>query len=89
MMRHNGSFFTNTRVELDGNSFEGCAFDGCRIVFSGKAPCELIDCTFNNSPFAFEGPAALTVDFLTKMYRVAGPMIEATLQNIRAGRHPG
>ncbi len=85
MLQNRGNRFTRTRVELDGQQFENCTFDSCAIVFKGTGPYNLSGCSFNDCSFNFEGPAALTVKFMTDIYKIAPQLIEGTFDKIRLG----
>ncbi len=56
--------FTGETVELDGRSFEGCRFVGCRIVYRGEAETSLTRNAFEDCTFALEGAASMTMGFL-------------------------
>jgi hypothetical protein len=81
-----GNTFTNTKINLDNQSFENCMFDGCTIVFSGKGPYRLSGCSFNNCQFALDGAAALTVKYLADMHRMNAPFVLDVLKKIRTGQ---
>jgi hypothetical protein len=83
MVQHKGNRFTGARINIDSQRFEDCAFDNCAIVYSGTGPYQLKGCTFTNCSFGFEGPAAMTVQFMTDFYKIAPQMIEATFDKIR------
>jgi hypothetical protein len=85
MIQHKGTRFSRTRVNIDSQRFEDCVFDNCAVVFSATGPYQLGGCTFNNCSFAFEGPAAATVQFMTALYKLAPQMIEGTFDKIRLG----
>jgi hypothetical protein len=61
--------FLNERIELDGRTFRGCTFEGCVLVYSGKAPFGMIDCALNDCDWSFEGSAGLTLDLMAALYR--------------------
>jgi len=77
-------------VLLDGNTFTGCTFRNCRMIFKGMHPVMLGANHFTeNVKWQFDGPAALTVQFMTALYHGAGEggrnIIEKTFENIRRG----
>jgi hypothetical protein len=82
---HQGNTFTNARIELDGQTFENCTFDGCTIVFSGRGPYNLRGCGFNNCQFALDGAAALTVKYLADMHQMGAPFVLDVIKKIRVG----
>jgi hypothetical protein len=83
VLYHQGGMFSNVRVDLDNQTYEGCAFDGCNIVFSGNGPYQLSNCTFNNCRFGFEGAAALTLKFLSDIYKANPHPVEEVFTNVR------
>jgi hypothetical protein len=85
MIQHKRARFSRTRVNIDSQRFEDCVFDNCAIVFSATGPYQLSGCTFNDCSFAFQGPAAATVQFMTDLYKLAPQMIERTFDTIRLG----
>ena len=83
--------FTGQEITLDGNTFTGCTFRNCRVVFRATAPCTLTANSFKeNINWTFDGPAALTVQFMTALYHGMGKggreLIEQTFKNIQGGR---
>jgi hypothetical protein len=83
--------FTGQEVTLDGNTFTGCTFRNCRVVFKAIAPCQMSACHFKeNIEWALEGPAALTIDVLTSLYHGMGEggrqLVERTFDNMRRGK---
>jgi hypothetical protein len=76
-------------VELDGNTFDGCTFNGTILVIGGTDVFSLTNCTFNGFKFAFQGASAQTVNVLGSLYKGGfGQHIEALFQNIRDGVIP-
>ena len=83
--------FTGQEVTLDGNTFTGCTFRNCRVVSKALAPSKLSACHFKeNIQWTLDGPAALTIDFLTNIYHGMGEggrqLVERTFDNIRRGK---
>ena len=81
------STFRGGRVPLDGQRFVRCMFKDAKIVFTGLAPVIMEGCSFENVEWVFEGPAALTVNFLRALYQGGGEggrkLVEATFEQIR------
>ncbi len=65
-MKHQDETFTGD-VELDGNEFENCDFDGALLIYRGGPPPSLSGCGFRDFRFNFDGAAANTVRFLQAM----------------------
>jgi hypothetical protein len=63
-----GRHFAHERVVLGGHRYERCSFVACVLVFDGR-PVELLDNSFEECSWAFEGPAAVTLDFLASLCR--------------------
>lgn len=77
----------NQQIILDGNDYTGCTIRNCRIVYLGVQSFHAAACQFDGCAWAFDGPAARTIDFLKAMYRQEGmrEVIEQTFDNIRNG----
>ena len=56
-------------ILLDGNTFRGCDFSDCEVIYSGGQPPVMTQNQFQNAKFSFQGPAANTVRFLMAMAR--------------------
>ncbi len=88
MARHQGATFTNETVVLDGNEYLNCTFTNCDIVYRGTATVSLDGVTTDNCRWTFEGPAGMTVKFLTALYQGGfSEMVDMTIDNIRRGSH--
>ncbi|MBS3648156.1 hypothetical protein KEU06_05885 [Pseudaminobacter sp. 19-2017] len=78
--------FKDTLVNLDGGTFEGCAFERCTLLFSGLMPPALKSNTFSECKWEFAGPAANTIAFMAALYTGGGEeLVEKTLEEIRKG----
>ena len=84
------STFENTTVSLDGVTFIGCAFRGCKLVFSATAPVSLQSCSFDNCTWEFRGAAGQTLEFLRAMYHGMGAggrqLVETTFGQVRGNK---
>ena len=81
--------FTGERVTLDGNSFEGCGFTNCELVYSGGALPRLSNCRLNNSRFTFVGAASNTINLMAAMHKGGfKEIIEETVITICGGTRP-
>jgi hypothetical protein len=90
-MNYRDQDFDGQEVLLDGSIFTGCTFRNCRLVFKAMAPVGMSACHFKeNVQWAFDGPAALAVEFMAAMYHGCGEggrkLIEETFNEIRRGR---
>jgi len=91
MAEYRDKDFTGQTVQLDDNTFTGCTFRDCTLVFRGSGPLTLNANHFKeNVKWAFAGYAARTIEFMTGIYHGAGEggrqLIEKTFENIRRGR---
>ena len=88
MAQYQGATFTNETVVLDGNDYRNCTFTDCVIVFRGTAAVSMNGVTTNNCRWTFEGPASLTIEFMTALYQAGvTDMLDQTFENIRRGSH--
>jgi hypothetical protein len=63
--------FESQRVLIGGEQYESCTFIDCELVFDGR-PAHLVDNRFESCRWSFEGPAGLTLGFLTTLCHRAG-----------------
>jgi hypothetical protein len=85
MVKNIGNAYTNTKILLDGNSFEGCTFTDCVIEFGATAPVSLVNNKLIRCRWEFVGPAAETIAFLGAVSRDVGPDGERFLLSIFRG----
>lgn len=76
MAHHQGELFRNATVRVDGETYEGCTFDHCQVVFAGTGAFQASHCTFNACVFSFDGPALQTLRFMAAMYRLSSTVVE-------------
>jgi len=81
--------FSEVNVELDFNSFVGCTFSKCKLIYRGLSPVTLKDNNLNDCTYKFDGPAAQAVAFLRDLYASgASQIVEHTLDYIRGNKAP-
>lgn len=70
----NQTFAAGEVVELDGNTFEGCTFSGCHMVFRGLGtPVGFASSIFGqNITWEFAGAASIPVQFLKVLVENTG-----------------
>ena len=86
--QHEGATFINETVVLDGNDYRNCTFTNCELVFRGTASVSLNGINFENCRWTFDGPAGLTINFMTALYQAGmTELIDQTVDNIRRGSH--
>jgi hypothetical protein len=88
-MEHRDTTFRRGEVVLDGDTFIGCSFLECRLVFYSSKPCYLAGCTFDQVAWRVYGSAAETFNFLARLYHSGGEegrrLVEDTFDSIRRG----
>ncbi|WP_158912578.1 hypothetical protein [Caulobacter sp. S45] len=75
--------YNHETVVLDGESFEGCEFRDCRLVYTGEAVPIFDQCRFDNCEWKFEGAAARTLAHLKLVWSVGGKaQVQAHIKEI-------
>ncbi len=69
-MRNDGNTYKDATVDLDGDEFVNCQFDGCTLVYHGGQPPTLTGCGFSNTSIRFDDAAGRTLMF---MQAIANP----------------
>lgn len=65
--------FDGAFVAIDGNTYSGCTFRNCRILYRGSEFGELRSNRFlDGNVWVLEGPAMHTVYYLTALYHSLG-----------------
>jgi hypothetical protein len=83
-----GKVFGTEEVILDGKRFLRCVFKKSTLVFQGKQPVVFSDTTFLDVNWRLDGPAALTINFLSALRNtgdVGRILIDNTLKQIFMG----
>jgi hypothetical protein len=52
------------RILIDDMSFERCRFEHAVLVYTGGAPPQIVDCSFHEVSFEFQGAAGRALSFL-------------------------
>jgi hypothetical protein len=52
------------QILIDDKSFERCKFDKAVLVYTGGAPPQIVDCSFRDVVFEFQGAAGRALAFL-------------------------
>src|SRR5438045_5309205 len=68
IMKFQGQTFRDQDLQLDGNEYESCKMENCRLFFGATAPVDLSNNKIDGSTFVFQGAALLTLGFMTKLY---------------------
>ena len=79
--------FNHESVALDGESFDGCEFRDCRLVYSGGEPPSFVNCRFDGCDWRFEDAAANTLAHLKTVWSVGGKAaVQAMIKDITGAR---
>jgi hypothetical protein len=65
-LEHRGEVLTG-RIRLDDTSFVDCRFRKAVLVYAGLGATRISGCTFEDTTFEFDGPAANALGFLQAM----------------------
>lgn len=60
--------FSNQRVAVDGNRYEGCSFSDCRLVYAGGEMPTFSGCTFRQTNILLDDAADRTAQYLQSLY---------------------
>ncbi len=85
-----GKKFRDVTLQLDGNSFKGCTFTNCQLVFSAITSVGFDECDFKDVSWSFQGPASNAVAFMRVLY-AAGlvELAENIFRHIRGEEQKG
>ena len=64
MAQHSGATFNDAIESMDGNVYDRCIFNRCRIVYSGGSLPMLNNCQFNDCSWTLGDAADGTMVFL-------------------------
>ena len=91
-MKFKDRTFKNEPVNLDNNTYTGCTFNHCEVIYSGGGLPNLTNNSFNECSWIFDGAAARTMQFMTALHNSGGgflQLIDATIDNIRGKKAAG
>lgn len=78
-----GSSFNHDTVSLDGETFEDCDFQDCRLVYAGGPPPVFISCRFVACDWRMEDAAARTLAQLKVMWGAgAKAQVQALIKEV-------
>lgn len=72
---HRGQVLSG-RVRLDNGTFIDCRFRKAVLVYAGLGPTQISSCSFEQTVFEFDGPAANALGFLQAMSNPASGLRE-------------
>lgn len=77
------TIFNHETVALDGEDYDGCTFQSCRMVYSGGKPPSFSDCSFQDCDWKFEDAAARTLAHLKVIWAAGGKaQVQAMIKEI-------
>jgi hypothetical protein len=88
MAQYKNQTFKQQTLVLDGNSFEGCEFQSCTLVFNGVSEVSLTGSQIKDCRWSFDGPAARTLQFMQALYQSGGggrDLMAETFRRFAAG----
>ncbi|HWA62377.1 MAG TPA: hypothetical protein VG939_13435 [Caulobacteraceae bacterium] len=75
--------FNHETVALDGETYDGCEFVGCRLVYGGGEPPTFTDCRFDRCEWKYDDAAARTLAYLKVIWDAgAKPAVQAAIKDI-------
>lgn len=82
-----GEIYNHETVAMDGESFSGCEFRDCRLVYAGGEPPVFVDCSFVGCDWKYDASAARTLAYLKVVWSVGGKApVQALIKDITAAR---
>jgi len=87
MEKHINQLISDQSIVVDEDEYIGCTFTRCQLIYKGGGLPMLVNNSFKECQWNFDGPAARTVQFMAALYIAGGrAVIEATIENVR-GKH--
>ncbi|MEM7348552.1 MAG: hypothetical protein AAF485_30360 [Chloroflexota bacterium] len=81
--------YSNEDIVIDGNTYNGCSFSDCRLIYKGGDSPNFNDCTVRKSDLQLEGSAANTTEYLQSLYQVGlRGGVDRILDGINSGNLP-
>ena len=79
--------YSHETVVLEAETFSGCEFRDCRLIYTGGEPATLTDCKFVNCEWKLEEAATRTLAHLKLMWSAGGKApVQALIKDITAAR---
>jgi uncharacterized protein YjbI with pentapeptide repeats len=79
--------YSHETVVLEAESFSGCEFRDCRLIYAGGEPATLTNCKFVNCDWRLEGAASNTLAHLKLMWSAGSKAeVQAIIKDITAVR---
>jgi hypothetical protein len=78
--------YNHETVYLDGETFEGCEFRTCRMIYAGGDVPSFRDCQFADCDWRFDDAAGRTLSFMQQVWSAGGKaQIQALIKTITGG----
>ena len=91
-MEHVGKTVSNETEVIDGNHYEECRFENCKMIYRGGEIPRITRCQFEDCKWHFEDAAERTLLFMRQLYHGMGPggmqLIESTITQLRQPSPP-
>lgn len=68
-MEYKGKTFERETIRIDGNTYLDCQFTNCTLLYGGGPAPSLQHNAFTDCEWTLDGHAALTLDFLNRLYK--------------------
>ncbi len=79
--------YSHETVVLEAETFSGCEFRDCRLIYAGGEPATLTDCKFVDCEWKLEESAARTLAHLKLMWSAGGKApVQALIKDVTAAR---
>lgn len=86
MAKFENEIYNNETLEVDGNRYERCTFNSCRLVYQGGDLPVFVGCTFVKTGLQLQDSAAQTVKYLNNLYKAGqSATVERVLEGIQYG----
>ncbi len=86
-MERSDETMTDATEVIDGNHYNNCRFENCKMVYRGGDIPRISGCHFQNCQWQFEEAAERTLLFMRQLYHGMGAggsqLVEATLSQLR------
>jgi hypothetical protein len=83
----NSVTFSHETVALDGETFDGCEFRDCRLVYAGGEPPVFAGCRFHDCEWRQDEAAARTLAYLKVVWNAGGKAaVQSLIKDITVAR---
>lgn len=79
--------YSHETVILEAETFSGCEFRDCRLIYTGGEPAQLENCKFVDCEWKLDEGAARTLAFLKTMWLAgAKASVQGLIKDVTAAR---